>query len=227
MNRLFAFRIFLAAMMAFGLFSSAAPIPALAENQIQTTFTVNSAGDAGDYTPGNGSCSITTATGGMCTLRAALEEVNALGTGHTITFAADYTIRPATDLPALSKDSTTLTGVGRTILIYPADSNSTTRGLAITGDYCAVHHLNIQHFGTGIIVYGSYNYIGLKDDGVNDNSEGNTLALNNTGVHVDTGTFNQVSSNFIGVDNAGALLGNYVSGVKVSTTFTIIGTDGD
>jgi parallel beta-helix repeat protein len=228
MKRLFVFRLFLAAALAFSLFSGAAPAPARAENQIQSTFTVNDDGDEGDDDAADCSCGT---AGGLCTLRAAIQTANicSIGAPHTITFNGNYTIRPVSDLPPLNRNSTTLSGVGHTILINPADSNSTTRGLAISGDNIAVHHLWIQNFGTGIIVYGSFNIIGLKDDNDgNENQEGNTLVLNSIGVNVDSGSYNQVSGNFIGVDNAGSLAyGNYSSGIAVSTSFTTIGTDGD
>src|SRR5207247_2397002 len=45
------------------------------------TFTVNSNGDASDATPGNGVCAT---AGGVCTLRAAIEEANALSSCGTI-----------------------------------------------------------------------------------------------------------------------------------------------
>ena len=48
------------------------------------TFTVTTIGDTGDTAPGDGSC---VATGGGCTLRAALEESNALAGIDTINFS--------------------------------------------------------------------------------------------------------------------------------------------
>lgn len=72
-----------------------------------SAFTVNNLGDAADATPGNGVCE--TATGnGVCTLRAAIEEANALpGCGpHTITVDGSGTIDLATALPDLNANMT-------------------------------------------------------------------------------------------------------------------------
>ncbi len=58
-----------------------------AQSVLADTFTVNSNGDGHDVTPGNGICE--TAFGnGTCTLRAAIEEANALGGANTITVPA-------------------------------------------------------------------------------------------------------------------------------------------
>ncbi|MFN8344058.1 MAG: choice-of-anchor Q domain-containing protein [Spirosomataceae bacterium] len=54
------------------------------------TFTVNSTGDASDETPGNGICAT---PGGVCTLRAAIEEINALSAcNNIINFSTTGTI---------------------------------------------------------------------------------------------------------------------------------------
>lgn len=76
-----------------------------------STFTVDSTGDGGDISPGDGVCDDGT---GHCTLRAAIEEVNALGTG-TVHWNIDSstdagcnatthvcTTTPATDLPDIT-----------------------------------------------------------------------------------------------------------------------------
>src|SRR5438094_4578830 len=53
------------------------------------TFTVNSTIDAVDASPGNGKCATSTALRGVCTLRAAIMEANALAGGpHTIVLPA-------------------------------------------------------------------------------------------------------------------------------------------
>ncbi len=54
------------------------------------TFTVNSTADAVDAAPGNGACAT---AGGVCTLRAAIQEANALAGADTITLpAGTYTL---------------------------------------------------------------------------------------------------------------------------------------
>ena len=85
-------------------------------NVFAATFVVNSTGDAADVAPGNGTCS----TGGTnsqsaveCTLRASIEEANALAGTDTINFnmpvtepgytaaPLSYTTQPATPIPPL------------------------------------------------------------------------------------------------------------------------------
>ena len=68
-----------AAVLAIALTPAAGPAHA-------ASFTVNSTADAVDANPGNGVCAT---AAGVCTLRAAIQEVNALGGGpHTITVPA-------------------------------------------------------------------------------------------------------------------------------------------
>lgn len=75
------------------------------------TFTVNSTADAVDASPGNGVCAT---AGGVCTLRAAIQEANALAGADTIVFAVDGTF------------TLTLTGSG--------EDAAATGDLDITGD---------------------------------------------------------------------------------------------
>jgi CSLREA domain-containing protein len=72
--------------------------------------TVNSLGDAPDSSPGNGACAT---AGGVCTLRAAIQEMNAATcTGALMTsFSVTGIIAPATELPALTR-AMTINGPG-------------------------------------------------------------------------------------------------------------------
>jgi CSLREA domain-containing protein len=90
------------------------------------TFTVNSPLDVGDANPGNGVCE--TAPGdGVCTLRAAIEETNALGTGdHTIL------LLPNTYLLTLVQELTitgnpTISGSGASTTIIDGNGKCSTR----------------------------------------------------------------------------------------------------
>jgi hypothetical protein len=68
-------------------------------------FTVNSSGDAGDSSPGDGTCR-TAASATECTLRAAMEESNALAGLQTVLFnlpAGDTVIYPVTALPEITE----------------------------------------------------------------------------------------------------------------------------
>ncbi|MFN8233903.1 MAG: right-handed parallel beta-helix repeat-containing protein [Actinomycetota bacterium] len=69
--------------------------PALA-----ATFMVGSNGDASDASPGDGACAT---AGSVCTLRAAIEETNALSGPDVILFGSSVTtIRPGSALPAIT-----------------------------------------------------------------------------------------------------------------------------
>lgn len=121
------------------------------------TFSVNSSLDAGDAAAGDGVCAT---AGAVCTLRAAIEEANALSGTDTINFAiagaGPHTISPATALPAISEaitiDASTQTGASCGDLVpasLPAESNTP-------------HDLRIELSGANI----PDNY-GLTVDGAN------------------------------------------------------------
>ncbi|MEP7340603.1 MAG: Ig domain-containing protein, partial [Acidobacteriota bacterium] len=80
-----------------------------------STLTVNNLGDAGDANPGDGICAT---GGGVCTLRAAIEEANAIPacTPLTINFSVTGMINLATALPALNHPNLTITGPGASSL---------------------------------------------------------------------------------------------------------------
>lgn len=71
------------------------------------TFVVNSTLDTGDDNPGDSSCDDGS---GVCTLRAAIEEANALAGSHVINFnisgEGPHTITPETELPVITKTLT-------------------------------------------------------------------------------------------------------------------------
>jgi hypothetical protein len=100
------------ALLAFFVVTPAPPV-------LAATFTVNSTGDDPDASPGNGVCQT---AGGQCTLRAAIQEVNALTPGpHTIAFnipiaspgynsSGYWVIRPTSALPAITAGNVTIDG---------------------------------------------------------------------------------------------------------------------
>ena len=85
-----------------------------------TSFMVNDLGDAVDATPGNSVCAT---AGGVCTLRAAIQEANAIGatcTPLTINFSVTGTINLATALPRITHPNLTITGPGANVLTVNA-----------------------------------------------------------------------------------------------------------
>ena len=77
-------------------------LPSLSPSSVfaDATFTVNSTGDEADTAPGDGVCAV--ASSGLCTLRAAVEEANALAGSDTIQFnlpsEGGYVISPSSAL---------------------------------------------------------------------------------------------------------------------------------
>jgi CSLREA domain-containing protein len=90
------------------------------------TFTVNSTSDSVDSNPGNGTCAT---SGGSCTLRAAVQESNALGGADTIEIpSGTYTLtRSGRNESAASTgdlditQNLTITGTGSALTIIDAD----------------------------------------------------------------------------------------------------------
>jgi hypothetical protein len=80
-------------------------------------FVVNDNGDAADVNPGNGSCDTNAAAGDQCTLRAAIQEANAIFGNDTITFSLvpGSTITLNTALPDIA-GNLTITGPGSSLL---------------------------------------------------------------------------------------------------------------
>ncbi len=88
----------------------------------ELVLTVDATGDAGDASPGDGVCQT---SGGVCTLRAALQEAQATAGADTIGFgiagAGPFVIRPTSQLPRMTTpvtiDGTTQPGYSGTPLI--------------------------------------------------------------------------------------------------------------
>ena len=146
-----------------------------ADAAAQTTFFVTSAADAGDTSPGNGVCA---ASGGACTLRAAIQESNALPGADIIEFAigsGPQTIALGSTLPAITAPATvdgwTQPGFSGTPIIVINASGS--GGLTVTGGNTMLrglviinatgHGVELQGLGGNVL---EGNYIGMAADGV-------------------------------------------------------------
>ena len=101
--------------------------------QAQATFTVNTTTDAKDANPGDGVCAT---AAGQCSLRAAIEEADALGGADTVSVpAGTYTL--TTEVPLIIFGDLTLTGAGQgSTIIQGVESLVTTNsehGVFVTG----------------------------------------------------------------------------------------------
>lgn len=183
----------------------------LESRNLLASLSVTDAGDGPDINPGDGICATATS---VCTLRAAIQESNALaGTdtiGFNITGAGPHTIQPATLLPALSEtaviDGTSQPGYvdtplieidGSLILAANSDglrlsaNGSTVQGLAInrfTGD-------GIEIVSNGNVIRG--NFIGTDPGGSMDrgNGRGGVSIVNGSGNVVGGTMPNLISGN--------------------------------
>ena len=97
-------RALVAASLLAALLGISTPIPLVHASD----FTVDNTGDASDAAAGNGTCAT---AGAVCTLRAAIEEAEALGGTDAISFSVTGTITLGSALPTIS-ESLTITGPG-------------------------------------------------------------------------------------------------------------------
>jgi Peptidase family C25 len=168
---------------------------------------VNSTTDVGDLTPGDGVCLTATA---VCTLRAAIEESNAVNDVDTINFLIPgvgvQTISPASALPAITQpvtiDGYTQTGASQNTLAV--------------GDNAVI---NIELNGTGA---------GALVDGLRISAGSCTVRglaiykFAGDGIELLTAGGNTIEGNFIGTDatGAGTTNGNARDGVNITNVGT-------
>jgi CSLREA domain-containing protein len=106
------------AAAVIAVFAAVAPSP---EPVSAASFIVNDTGDASDDVHGNGACAT---SGGVCTLRAAIQEANALAGTHSISFAGGGTIELGSGLPTIDK-ALTITGPGAGSLTVDGNDTET------------------------------------------------------------------------------------------------------
>ena len=186
------------------------------------TFTVNSTGDLPDANTADGLCD---SGGGVCTLRAAIQQGNALAGTDSVVFAIAgtgvQTISPASAFPNLTQplliDGWTQGGPGFSgpplIELDGTTAGSGTEGFTITGDGSFIRGLVINRFGgDGILISSSDGntisgcYIGTDSLGTTD--------LGNSGVGI---RLIQSSNNLIGGSTASErnlISGNAFEGIQ-------------
>lgn len=198
-----------------------------------STFVVTSAGDDADANAGDGVCE--TSTAGECSLRAAIEEHNALGGPNTVTFAIVplSPIRPATRLPRISSGLTLdgasqpgFAGAPLVVLDGSLVSDEDADGLELADD-AVVRSLVVGNWnngiradGNGIVITGCY--VGLD-------ASGGAGMPNRAGILVFFAS--NVVVGGLGADDANVLSGNSDNGIEViggsnnEITGNLIGTD--
>lgn len=156
---------------------------------------VDDTGDGSDSTAGDGACAT---AGVVCTLRAAIQESNALG-GTRIYFriagAGPHVISPASALPALTApaviDGMTEPGfMGTPVVRIDGSSLAGSNGLEVTGGTSTVKGLSITGFTGGSGVYAhsgnsnvvTGNFLGIAPDGTTGAGNENGVMADSTSV---------------------------------------------
>lgn len=198
------------------IFSIAMGVLLFSSTTFADTFVVDDTGDAGDNVAGDSACDT---GGGVCTLRAAIEEANALagtdtinfniaGVGpHIITIGSGLTLNDATG-------GTTINGFSET------DSSANT----LTVGFDATYQIIVDAGGASLNTF-----VILSDDNIIEglnirNADGSAFVITNGAAS------NHIRGNYIGTDEDGDTdLGFSGTGIFISngSNGNIIGTDGD
>jgi CSLREA domain-containing protein len=224
------------------------------ETRAQIVFTVNTAFDNADLSPGDGDCR--TVSNG-CSLRAALQEANSTPGDEEVRIEFDilwgpttpsesgpsWVIQPASALPTVTRSHVTIDGttqpdaqcgylvdgVAHTLRVELDGSvvPSSTSGLAIASDDVEVRGLTIGGFPSyGITSTGDSTRLHCSYVGIT--SDGSTAAPNGVGVYAEGAAFAIGGSGF-GLGNV--ISGNSGYGVRIRVTGgavingNLIGTD--
>jgi len=212
------------------------------ENAPLATFAVNSTIDAVDATPGNGVCAT---AGDVCTLRAAIQEANALaGDDSIILPAGTYTLTIAGagedaaatgDLDLTSNITLTGAGAGSTSI----NGSWMDRILHVTGAYTVnISGVTLTHGnGSGGGIRNDGGVLTITDSAISDNNSGanaggilntGTLAINNSTIFDNNawtdaggissaGTLTITNSTF-SYNNAGSKGGGIFNSGKITVT---------
>jgi len=173
------------------------PGGAISSVRADATLIVDSTGDEGDGAPGDGACAI--ALDGPCTLRAAIQEANALSGNDTIHFnlppAGGYVIAPTSALPAmvgsLVIDATTQPGYsGQPLIELDGRNAGQASGLSVSTWYdysLAIRGLAISRFAVyGISVAGRGNTV-IQGNVIESNGGPDQSGRPRGGIYVDEG----------------------------------------
>lgn len=197
------------------------------------TFTVDVMTDlsgSNDVLPGDGYC---LTSGGDCTLRAAIQESNAMVGENTIIFDPGVTtVILQSALPSLNDTSggTKIYGGEAYVYIQGTLAGSTTNGFVLDSNSNKIQGLDIVDFGgNGLVINGDSNIIGADGDGVTDAAEHNVIRENSlNGIQLNFGADNnRIAGNRIGVDRSGAAKGNLLNGIQLGGNGNRVGVVGD
>src|SRR5437763_6711316 len=186
--------------------------------QATAIFTVNDLGDTSDATPGDGVCAD---AGSKCTLRAAIEEANALAGDDRIQFSVTGTIQLGSALPDLSTNIS-IEGPSAGQLTVRRNTGGNYRIFTVTsGPVVYIYDLTITNGNST-----------AEGDGVSNNGDltltrctvsGNTSAFRGGGVYNQFGSLTITSSTISGNSATNSGGGVYANGTLEVTRSTISG----
>ncbi len=202
----------------------------LAVSSSGATFTVNTTGDGNDNNAGNGTCA-SGIVNPVCTLRAAVQEANALAGDDTINFApslANQTITLSSllfsDIDIQSNITIDATGVNGITVASNNVLNLTTRIFEISNSTVTMNNFRVAGgrlllgvLGGGGGIFSSNSNVTLNNMTVQDN--GVLVTGNGGGIYVLGGTFNLNNSL---VDNNFATLATSGGGGIFATTGAVV-----
>ena len=187
------------------------------------TFTVDSTLDAGDSSPGDGSCND---GGGNCTLRAAIQEANALAGTDNIHFSiaggGPHTFTPASAYPTITGpvviDGATEPDYGGTPVIeLDGTGAGATIGLRLSGGSSTLRALVLNRFPTTAIMLETSGENTVQGCYIGTNVAGSAALANlSIGILIDG-----ISNNTIGGTTAAqrnVISGNASGGVRIQTS---------
>ena len=191
------------------------------------TLVVNSGGNAGDATPGDGSCDTSgTIVGGdpECTLHAAIQEANALGGSATIEFAIPDTDPLYRNLGA----GLSYWRIQPTVSVAPITASDITIDATTQTSFATAQGYFVNATGPEVEINGSSGVggNGLELQSSNNEIRGFVINRFDSGIAVLSGDANVIAGNYLGPDPTGAngQVGNWRDGIEVDgATNTVVG----
>ncbi|MFW5943423.1 MAG: hypothetical protein ACOCXI_16580, partial [Chloroflexota bacterium] len=215
--------------------TSSQAVPLFLAQETSGVLTVDSSADAGDPLPGDGSCDDGS---GACTLRAAIEEANALEGREAIVFAipgeGPHLIQPASPLPSLTEpvvlDATSAPGYAGVpvVVLDGSRAGRGVSGLTVAGGDSVVRGLSIQHFDYSAIHITGDGHNRIEANHLGAGSAGAPGTGSEIGVLVDGSAENVIGGTAEGQGNviAGNQVGVYLYGQGASSNVVLGNTIG-
>ena len=216
-------RLVILAALSIGVaLLSTAPLPA----EAGLLLVVNSTADTSDSAPGDGVCD----GGGICTLRAAIEEANATSGADTILFGIDcidfvgdttcgpdvvFTIAPASPLPAVTDPATIIGPTPPEVIVLNGAGAGNADGLRLQDTRKSIiRGLVINGFsGAGIFIAGG-NENAIEGNLIGTDEKGVEARPNTVGVRISDSIFNILGGN--NPDQRNLISGNSGPGVEIA-----------